>query len=151
MDKKSSYFPMFFDIEDKKVVVFGAGNIAHRRVLTLLNTGCDILLVAPNVNDKFCEIKSEKIKIIKDCYDKKYIQGAFMVLAITDNKDVNNEIYEECKKQNIIVNVASDKQKCDFFFPSLICKEGYTVAVCGDGKNHSLIKNIGDKLREFLR
>lgn len=149
MEKQFSHFPMFVNLEGKNVVIFGAGNIAIRRVLSLLNTGCNITVVAPQILCQFYNIQN--INIIKDKYDKKYLKNAFMVLAITNDAKINDTIYNHCKQQNIIINVASDKQKCDFFFPGVVYKDGYTVGICGNGKNHKLIKNITDKIKNFLQ
>lgn len=142
------YFPMFINLENKNIVVFGAGKIALRRVKVLINSKCNITVVAPEILKDFYNINN--INIIKDSYNKKYLKDAFIVLAITNDNNINNKIYFDCKENNIIVNVASDKNKCDFFFPGVIYKESYTIGICGNGKNHKLIKNIKNKIKDFL-
>lgn len=142
------YFPMFINLENKNIVVFGAGKIALRRVKVLINSKCNITVVAPEILKDFYNINN--INIIKDSYNKKYLEDAFIVLAITNDNNINNKIYFDCKENNIIVNVASDKNKCDFFFPGVIYKESYTIGICGNGKNHKLIKNIKNKIKDFL-
>lgn len=142
------YFPMFINLENKNIVVFGAGKIALRRVKVLINSKCNITIVAPEILKDFYNINN--INIIKDSYNKKYLKNAFIVLAITNDNNINNKIYFDCKENNIIVNVASDKNKCDFFFPGVIYKESYTIGICGNGKNHKLIKNIKNKIKDFL-
>ncbi len=142
------YFPMFINLENKKVVVFGAGKIALRRVKSLINTKCNITVVAPTILNDFYNIQN--IEIIKDNYNEKYLKDAFIALAITNDNDINNKIYLDCKKNNVIVNVASDKNKCDFFFPAIIYKNDYTVGICGDGKNHKLIKDTKNIIENFL-
>ncbi len=142
------YFPMFINLENKNIVVFGAGKIALRRVKVLINSKCNITVVAPEILKDFYNINN--INIIKDSYNKKYLKNAFIVLAITNDNNINNKIYFDCKENNIIVNVASDKNKCDFFFPGVIYKESYTIGICGNGKNHKLIKNIKNKIKDFL-
>ncbi len=142
------YFPMFINLENKNIVVFGAGKIALRRVKVLINSKCNITIVAPEILKDFYNINN--INIIKDSYNKKYLKDAFIVLAITNDNNINNKIYFDCKENNIIVNVASDKNKCDFFFPGVIYKESYTIGICGNGKNHKLIKNIKNKIKDFL-
>lgn len=143
------YFPLFINLENKNIVVFGAGKIALRRVKSLINTKANITVIAPEILEEFYKI--EDITIIKDYYNKKYIKEAFIVLAITSDTRVNDKIYLDCKKNKIIVNIASDKEKCDFFFPGIIYNEDYTIGVCGNGKNHSLVKNIVDKIKSFLQ
>ncbi|WP_250278650.1 precorrin-2 dehydrogenase/sirohydrochlorin ferrochelatase family protein [[Clostridium] colinum] len=150
MDNNFSYFPLFVNLQNKNIVIFGAGKIALRRVMSLINSGCKITIVAPNILEEFYKIDYENLIIIKDSYDIKYIENSFIVLAITNDKSVNNKIYLDCKENNIIVNVASDKDKCDFFFPGVIYKEDYTIGICGNGKNHSLVKNIVSRIKSFL-
>ncbi len=142
------YFPLFINLENKNIVIFGAGKIALRRVNSLINTKANITIIAPDVLEEFYHIKN--INIIKDLYNKKYLKDAFIVLAITNDKNINDKIYLDCKEKNIIVNIASDKEKCDFFFPGVIYKDDYTVGICGNGTNHSLVKNTIDKIRNFL-
>ena len=151
MKEQKVYFPMFFDISDKTVVVFGAGDIAYRRVNTLLKTGCKIILVAPNIKEEFYTIESDRLEIIKDIYKQEYLYNANIVLAITNDKNINDKIYIKCREKNIIVNVASDKEKCDFFFPAFIQQDGCSIGVCGDGSNHKLVRNISDKIRKFFK
>lgn len=142
------HFPLFVNLENKNIIIFGAGKIALRRVNTLINTKANITIIAPNVLEEFYYI--DNIKIVKDTYNKKYLKEAFIVLAITNDKSVNDKIYLDCKEKNVIVNIASDKEKCDFFFPGVIYKKDYTIGICGNGTNHSLVKNTIDKIRNFL-
>lgn len=150
MDNSFSYFPMFINLQNKNIVIFGAGKIALRRVNSLMKTECNITIVAPDILEDFYSIEYKKLNIIKDSYNKKYLKDVFIVLAITNDININNKIYKDCKKNNIIVNIASDKEKCDFFFPAIIYEKGYTVGICGNGKNHKLIKYIKNKLKKFL-
>lgn len=150
MKNNFSYFPMFINLQNKNIVIIGAGKIAFRRTISLINTGCNIKIIAPNILEQFYDIQYKNLTIIKDFYNEKYLKDAFIVLAITDNKDINDKIHLYCKKNNIIVNIASEQKKCDFFFPGVIYKQGYTIGVCGDGKNHTLIKDIVKKLKNFL-
>ncbi|WP_317368754.1 bifunctional precorrin-2 dehydrogenase/sirohydrochlorin ferrochelatase [uncultured Tyzzerella sp.] len=150
MDSDFSYFPMFVNLKDKNIVIFGAGKIAIRRVKSLIKTGCNITIVAPNILQDFYNIGYKKLNIIKDSYNIHYLKNAFIVFAITDNSDINNKIYIDCKEKNIIVNTASDKYKCDFLFPGVIYKEDYTIGVCSNGKNYKLTKNIISILKNFL-
>lgn len=150
MDNNFSYFPMFINLQNKNIVIFGAGKIALRRVNSLIKTECNITIVAPDILEDFYNIEYRKLNVIKDSYNKKYLKDVFIVLAITNDININNKIYKDCKKNNIIVNVASDKEKCDFFFPAVIYEKDYTVGIFGNGKNHKLIKYLKNKLKKFL-
>lgn len=148
---KNYYFPMFINLKDKNIIIFGAGKIAYRRVCSLVHTGCNITIVAPDIYYKFKSIEYNKLNIINDCYDDKYINNQFIVFAITDNNKVNENIYNYCSKKNIIVNIASDKTKCSFFFPAIIYKDNCTIGICGNGSNHTLVKSMCNSIKNFLK
>lgn len=152
MDKKEYYrFPIFVNLEDKKVVIIGAGKIAIRRVQAFIKCGANILIIGKEISEEIYNINYDNIKIIKDNYNKKYLIDAFIVLATTNDKNINNIIYNDAKYQNILVNNASDKRKTDFYFPAMIYEDGFVVSICGNGNNHTLIKNIANKIRNFFR
>lgn len=151
MQKKDVYFPMFINLNGKNICIFGAGKIALRRTKTMLEMGANVKIVAPSILDEFYSIKSDKLVIVKDFYSEKYLEDVFIVLSITNDNKVNDKVYIDCKNRNIIVNIASDKNKCDFLFPGVICNENYTVGICANGKNHKLAKNLVCAIRDFLQ
>ena len=57
---KKPYFPLFVDISEKKMVVFGGGKIATRRVDTLLGFTENITVIAPQVTDRIKKLSKEK-------------------------------------------------------------------------------------------
>lgn len=66
---EKKFFPMFIDISDKVFLVIGGGKVAARRVKTLVNFGCTIKLIAPEVDDEIINLHYDKIHIIKRKYD----------------------------------------------------------------------------------
>jgi siroheme synthase-like protein len=143
------YFPIFIPIKGKKVVIYGGGKIASRRVDTLLQFGADVYVIAPCLEEKLQN--SESITWISESYQPGSIEkDAFLVLATTNNHEVNEAIYNECKAKNIMVNNASKKEQCDFFFPAII-KEGQMVAgLSASGSDHKLTRKVAARLREIF-
>ena len=116
--KNSAFFPLFVDISEKKIVVIGGGAIATRRVKTLLPFEPQIVVVAPEVTEELEELeKEEKITIFHRKYQREDIYDAWMVLAATNDSELNNGIYSVAKCLGALVNVASNQGKCDFHFP----------------------------------
>ena len=116
--KNSAFFPLFVDISEKKIVVIGGGTIATRRVKTLLPFEPQIVVVAPEVTGELEELeKEEKITIFHRKYQREDIYDAWMVLAATNDPELNNGIYSVAKCLGALVNVASNQGKCDFHFP----------------------------------
>jgi len=135
------WFPVFTNISGKTIVVIGAGNIAKRRIETLLKFDCRIRVVAPEAMPEIITYEQEKkLELRLKPYEAADLEGADYVLAASNNKQINHEIYEKCKEGNLPVNVADDKEKSDFYFPGIVRKKGITVGVTADGKNHALAK-----------
>lgn len=160
----NNYFPLFLDMTDKEVLVFGAGKIAARRVDTLLRFGVRITLVAPEISDEMQKILKQLgeeknpayVGCMKEIVTGRYRPGCISesmdyVLAVTDDDSVNEGIYRECRHREIPVNVASDQTKCDFYFPAVIETEDVTVGVTSGGRNHKKVSEIANLIREKLK
>jgi len=94
-------------------------------------------VVAPEVTGELEELeKEEKITIFHRKYQREDIYDAWMVLAATNDPELNNGIYSVAKCLGALVNVASNQEKCDFHFPGVIRKDPYVIGINGSGKDH---------------
>ena len=96
-------FPIMLNIRGRKCTVAGGGNVAERKVKTLLKYGADITAVSPVFKDGFPNVK----RLEKE-YSSSDIENSFLVIAATDNKEVNQTIYNDAKKRNILVSLSDD-------------------------------------------
>lgn len=152
MKNDSLYFPLFVDLREKKIVVIGAGTIALRRVKTLMDFSDHITVIAPDMHPEFKNLeKCKNIQLLHKEYQREMILDADMVLAATDNAELNQEIYGVCKCLGILVNVCSDKTKCDFYFPGIVKQDSVVVGITASGKNHGLAKEVRNKIETCLR
>ena len=120
--EQKPYFPMFVDLTEKKVVVVGAGTIAKRRIRTLLDFTNHLVVIAPEVNRELLELEEAgRLTILRKKYERDDIYDADMVIAATMIFR-QTAIYNVCKCTGITVNVCSDKNKCDFYFPGIAKK-----------------------------
>lgn len=142
-------FPIFLDIEGKKVRVYGGGRIAARRVETLLLFGPLIEVVAPEVSKEIEEASREgRLLWRRGRYEEGEIsKETFMVLAATDDVGVNEGIYGECQEKGILVNVCSNRDHCMFQFPGIAWKGELVIGVNGGGNDHHLAKRWTDRIR----
>lgn len=149
--KNKIFFPIFVDLSKKKIVVIGAGTVAARRIETLINFTREILVVAPEINQKILDFnKRGLVKIIEKNYEASMLEHADMVLATTDNQELNQEIGRDCKERGILVNVASRKELCDFFFPGIVQKEEVVIGITASGKDHKKAKEIRERIEQHL-
>lgn len=148
----SRYFPLFVNLEGKKVCVFGAGTVAARRVTALLEFGCALHVIAPKAVPELRKL-AEEGRLVWERYPYRpgMAEGSALVLAATDSRAVNEEIRRECRKLGIPVNVSSDRGLCDFYFPGLAVKEDLVVGVTAGGNDHRLARKVTERIREVLQ
>ena len=142
---------MFIDLTEKKVVVAGAGTIAKRRIRSLLNFTNHLTVIAPEVNKELKSLEADGLlTILKRKCEMEDFYSADLVIAATNDAQINNAIYDTCRKQGILVNVCSDKQKCDFYFPGIAMKDQVGVGITASGKDHKRAKALVEQIRSIL-
>ena len=147
--KNKRFFPMFVDLSDKKIVVVGGGNIATRRIKTLLQFTRNITAVAPKTTMELHELgKAGFVNLINRPVKRSDFTMAFMVIAATNDWKLNDEIYRVCKEEGIYVNVADDKSKCDFYFPGIYMQDEVVVGITASGLNHKKARKVRVAIQE---
>ena len=149
--KNKRFFPMFVDLSDKKIVVVGGGNIATRRIKTLLQFTRNITAVAPKTTMELHELgKAGFVNLINRPVKRSDFTMAFMVIAATNDWKLNDEIYSVCKEEGIYVNVADDKSKCDFYFPGIYMQDEVVVGITASGLNHKKARKVRVAIQEAM-
>ena len=145
------HFPFFIPSSNKKVLIFGGGHIALRRIKTLMKFNFEIKIVSPTLCDELQELVIlNKIDYFKGIYEKRYITDQFVILACTDSRQVNKQIGIDSKEHNIYVSVCDNFEECTIYFPAIINDTTITVGVVGNGKDHKKVKNVADKIRNII-
>ncbi len=145
------YFPMFVDLSDKNVVVVGGGRIASRRVQTLLQFTRNITVVAPQVSPEMQELaRAGQVELQKRPVKRSDFSMAFMVIAATNDLKLNDDIYRVCKEEGIYVNVSSDREKCDFYFPGVYIQDEIVVGVTASGIDHAMARRVREEIQNSL-
>lgn len=141
-------FPLFIDLSGKKILIFGGGHVALRRATALVPFGADLTVIAPEVLPEFTTIPC---LIHRRVYRPGEIGDAFLVLAATDDPEVNHTIATEAKGKALPVNNASNRHDCDFYFPALVVTDHLTVGITGTGHNHKEVRQTAETIREVIR
>lgn len=148
----SNYLPLFIDMTNRRVTVFGGGAVAARRIGVLLRFGAVVTLVSPEISGETEQLLKEyepgQIRYHRRSYRTGELQGEpEFVFACTDDETVNDAIYRECRHREIPVSVASDQSKCDFYFPAVIEQEDLIIGISSGGKDHRHVREAAASLR----
>lgn len=148
----TNYFPIFMNMTDKQVQVFGGGKVAARRTRVLLEFGANVQVTAPEISEELEELakKTGNLTLEYRKYRPSELQEVDFVIAATNDEAVNTIIFRECRHKSIWVNVASDKEKCDFYFPGIAQEGDITVGVTANGKDHRKAAEVTEEIRRLL-
>ncbi len=134
-------FPLFIELDNKKVLVVGGGRIGGRRAQILKRFGAEVCIIDP---------KTENADIKREFKDSD-TEGFFLVLACTDDKGVNTRIGKLCRERGIFVSIADSAETSTFFFPALCETDDICVGlVSKNGDEHKLVKETAEKVRNIL-
>ena len=148
----NKFFPVSIDLNNKNILVIGAGKIALRKVETLMSYNCNILVITKDIlEEKFLELeKSNKIKVLKNQeFEEKFLENIFLVITATDNEILNKEISQLCMSKNILVNNVTSKDDMNVRFMSIYEKDDIQIAISANGNPKKAIE-IKNKIKDIF-
>ena len=149
---ENKFFPVSIDINNKNILVIGAGKIALRKVETLLNYNCNIIVITKDIlEEKFLELeKNNKIKILKNQeFEEKFLENIFLVVVATDNEVLNKNISQLCISKNILVNNITSKDDMNVRFASIYEKDDIQIAISANGNPKKAVE-IKNKIKDIF-
>ena len=142
-----SFYPVFVQLEGKKVVVVGGGNVAYRKVLALLECGAAIHLAGRELTSELEQmVEKGEIRFLGPEFRIEYLERAFMAIAATDDKDLNHHISTRAREKGVLVNAVDQPPDCDFIVPSILKRGDLLIAISTSGKSPALARRIRKSL-----
>jgi uroporphyrin-III C-methyltransferase/precorrin-2 dehydrogenase/sirohydrochlorin ferrochelatase len=135
---------MFARLEGRPVLLVGGGEVALRKARLLLAAGARITLVSPALEPEFHEFAG-RFTHVAARFDPAHLAGQILVVAATDDLEVNALVYQSATERGLFVNLVDDPERSSFIFPSIIDRSPIVVAVSSGGKARA-----GALLRERL-
>lgn len=145
-------YPIFIKLKGWLCLVVGGGQVAARKVETLIAHGASVLLVSPDVDPSIADLaqSSDKLSIAQRPYRCEDINGIMLVVAATSDESVNKMIASDAIEKKILYNVVDQPELCNFFIPSILERGDLTVAVSTGGACPSFAKHIRKHLNDAI-
>jgi precorrin-2 dehydrogenase / sirohydrochlorin ferrochelatase len=145
------------NIKGKRAIVVGGGIEGIRKVRALLGQDCKITVISNRFNRFLIEqADSGRIELVKarlkDANILDNYNDAFLVLAATNDRELNRKIIERGRSLRAFVYAADDPPVSDFSYASIINIEGIVqVAISTSGKSPLMARKIRIKAERVLR
>jgi len=146
-----NFLPIFMNIKDQSCLVVGGGDVASRKVFLLLRAGGDVTIVSPELCDELQRWqRAGDIKHSQRGFEPADIEGKQIVIAATDNEQVNQQVSSLCKARGIPVNVVDNPKLCGFIMPSIIDRTPVQIAISTGGASPVLARLLRARLETLI-
>src|SRR3569833_1921303 len=143
--------PIFLKLGGRPGLLVGAGNVALEKLNTLLSSGVRLRVIAPEVKAEIRAFANEgKIELQESTFTPEDLDGNFVVIAATDDPEVNATVYRESILRGILVNSVDDPPHCDFYFGSVVRRGDLQVAISTAGESPAVAQQLRREIAEQL-
>lgn len=120
-------------LQGRKVLVVGAGHVAERRVVRLLEAGAEVHVVAPNTGIQIGRmVRKGQVQLERRAFQESDLDGVWFVQALTNDPTVNEAVAAEAEKRGIFCVRGDKGRRGSAFTPATQQAGGMTVSVVGD-------------------
>jgi uroporphyrin-III C-methyltransferase/precorrin-2 dehydrogenase/sirohydrochlorin ferrochelatase len=142
-DRSASLFPLFLKLEGKLCVVVGAGPIGLEKVESLLRCGARIRVISPVAVERVQQLSAAgEIEWLPRSFEPEDVHGCTLVIAATNDGDVNRAVFEEAHRRSIFCNTADFAPLCDFFFGSIVQRGALQIAISTAGESPAVAQRL---------
>lgn len=146
-----SHYPItLIDLEEGAVVV-GGGAVAARKVRGLLAAGARVTVIAPQLTRELEDLaRDSRIAVIRRAYQNGDLRDARVVIAATDDPQVNQAVYDEARARGVLVNVVDDPAHCTFHVPAIVRRGNLAIAISTGGASPALAKHLRAEIEKTI-
>jgi uroporphyrin-III C-methyltransferase / precorrin-2 dehydrogenase / sirohydrochlorin ferrochelatase len=145
------YLPIFYDLSVRPCLVVGAGDIAARKVRQLRKAEATVIVIAPDICDELKSlVDNNEIQYIAKRFSKEYLDDKMLVIAATNDQEVNKQVSELAQAKNIPVNVVDNPDLCSFIMPSIIDRDPVQIAISTGGASPVLARLLRARLETLI-
>ena len=138
-------------LERRHTVVVGGGNIAARKVETLLEADARVTVISPTLVPALKALaEARQIRIISRPYQNGGLSSAFLVIAATDDPNVNQMVWQEAEQCGCLLNVVDEPSLCHFISPATIRRGDITISVSTGGTSPALARRLREQLETLI-
>jgi siroheme synthase-like protein len=147
-------FPVFLKLNQLHTVLIGAGNIGLEKLGAILQNSPEakVTVIALTIIPEFEALVAgyKKVNILQKSFGDSDLDDADIVVAATNNPELNDFIRQSARKRRLLVNIADKPDLCDFYLGSIVQKGDLKIAISTNGKSPTIAKRLKEVLNEAL-
>lgn len=145
------YLPIFYRLTDEPCLVVGGGEVAERKVESLLGAGGKVTVISPGLNQRLTDLRQlGRIAWREKPFEPGDVEGFCLAVAATDERPVNERVSRAARDRKIPVNVVDCPELCTFIFPAIVDRSPVVVALSTGGSSPVLARLLRVKLEALI-
>lgn len=151
--EQNQLYPVFLKVSEFKIGIVGGGAVGLEKLHFLLKSSpsARVQLISREFLPELVDLAEKHgVELLRNSYDKTFLQGKQLVIAATDDTGVNLQVHRDCKEANILVNVADNPPYCDFYMGGIVTRGNLKLAISTNGKSPTAAKRIRQFFEEVL-
>jgi uroporphyrin-III C-methyltransferase/precorrin-2 dehydrogenase/sirohydrochlorin ferrochelatase len=140
-------FPLFVKLDGRHCLAVGAGPIGESKIAGLLEAGAVVRVVSPAATDQVQEwARQGRLTWVPRRFTPSDLDGAFLVVGALPAGDDLTSVYEEARRRGVLCNAVDDPPHCDFYYPAVVKRGSFQIAVSTGGHSPALAQRIRQEL-----
>ena len=136
-----NFYPINLDVDGKACVVVGGGKVALRKICTLLESGAQVTVIAPEICAQVDELYQRgEILWTRENFSAELLGDELIVIAATNSAEVNRQVCEAAQARKILVN--SVNADGNFNGPSRIRRGEFLLTISTGAKSPAFAKFV---------
>jgi len=144
-------YPLFLDLAERRVLVVGGGEVAARKVDELIAAGARVNVVAIDAVESIAgHAETGRVELVRRAFREDDVEGAWLVVAATNDANVNREVARACEARRVFVNAVDDPTNASAFFASILRRPPFLIAISTQGELPALSRLLREVLESVL-
>jgi len=146
-------YPVFLRLDKLQILVVGGGAVAEEKLRFLHKSSPNALvtIIAKEFRDDVLAIANQlNAKIYSRSFEVDDVKPFDIIIVATNDKDLNQAIWQAAKESNKLINVADTPELCDFYMGGIVTRGDLKIAISTNGKSPTLAKRIREFLEDVL-
>ena len=145
------YYPVMLDVRGRLAIVVGGDRVAAEKAAALSASGAQVSVINPTFCDELLmQAEYKRVTLRRKAYEPGDLEGAFVVVAATNDTQLVEAIWTETQRSGQLVNIVDIPERCSFIMPSILRRGQLTIAVSTEGASPGLAKRIRQNLEEIF-
>jgi precorrin-2 dehydrogenase / sirohydrochlorin ferrochelatase len=145
------FYPLFVELKNQHVLVVGGGEVAERKVQSLLEAEAAVTVVAPDLTPALRKLEQAgSIQVVRRAFEEADVENQLLVISATDDPETQERVAAMARAHKILVNTVDQPRLCDFIVPATVRRGDVIASVSTSGRSPALAATLRQRIEGII-